>query len=194
VGVLYTMKRVKPKRSLGIAAKSLMLRAEERASLLVEETGTEERLALASALFPRDPVRARESAERIIGALGLPNAAAPRKRLPLLAAAALVIALASSLITLAVVDRAGLVEVRFVLAAADADSVALVADFNGWSPQGYVLQKVGDGDEWEIVVTLRKGRSYAYNFIIDGERWVPDPSAPALLDDGFGGFMSSLSL
>lgn len=188
------MKRMKPKDPQVHDAAKFAQRARARAALIVGEADEGDTLALASGLFPRDPARAEQSAQRIMGAIGLPAAAAQRKRLPLLAAAALIIALASSLVTLALSDRAGAVEVRFVLAAADADSVALVADFNGWSPQGYVLTKVAGGDEWEIVVSLRKGRSYAYNFIIDGERWVPDPSAPALLDDGFGGYVSSLSL
>jgi hypothetical protein len=188
------MKRMLPTSLPGDSENGLMQRAEERAVLVVEEAGAQERLNRAAELFPRDPERANESAERVMRAIALPDTALARRRLPLLAAAALVVALASSLITLAIADRARLVEVRFVLAAADADSVALLADFNGWSPQGYVLTKVGGGDEWEITVSLRKGRSYTYNFLIDGERWVPDPSAPAMLADGFGGFVSSLSL
>jgi hypothetical protein len=188
------MKRMMPTSLPGDSEHRLMPRAEERAALIVEEAGPQERLIRAAELFPRSPGRARESAERVMRAIALPDTAPSRKRLPLLAAAALIVALASSLITLAIADRARLVEVRFVLAAADAASVALVADFNGWSPQGYVLKKVGGGDEWEITVSLRKGRSYTYNFVIDGERWVPDPFAPAMLADGFGGFVSSLSL
>jgi len=85
------------------------------------------------------------------------------------------------------------VDVRFVLVAPEASSVWLAADFNQWAADGYALSRNSDGS-WEITVPLRKGRAYAYNFVIDGERWVVDPSSPSRLDDGFGGSSSSLTL
>ncbi len=41
---------------------------------------------------------------------------------------------------------------------------------------------------------LRRDRSYTYGFVIDGERWVPDPGAPETVEDGFGGVNSILRL
>ena len=41
---------------------------------------------------------------------------------------------------------------------------------------------------------LTRNRSYTYSFVIDGERWVPDPGAPETVDDGFGGVNSILRL
>ncbi len=118
----------------------------------------------------------------------------PRRghRIAWLAAAALV-AIASSDLTLAFIQRGSPVEVRFVLEAPEATSVWLAADFNDWSPSGYELEKAPDGS-WSITVPLRRGASYSYNFVIDGERWVSDPAAPSSLDDGLGGVSSSLSL
>lgn len=110
-----------------------------------------------------------------------------------LAAAAVFIAALSSIITLGLIRSSTTVDVRFVLEAPEATSVWLAADFTEWSPEGYSMKKSTDGT-WEITVPLRKGKAYAYNFIIDGEHWVADPSAPARLDDGFGGSSSSLSL
>ncbi len=114
-------------------------------------------------------------------------------RIALLAAAAALVAVASSALTLAFVRRGSPAEVRFVLEAPDATSVWLAADFNDWSPSGYELEKAPDGT-WSITVRLRRGASYSYNFVIDGERWVADPAAPSGLDDGLGGVCSSLSL
>ncbi len=114
-------------------------------------------------------------------------------RIASLAAAAVVIAALSSILTLNMMRTDATVDVRFVLVAPEASSVHLAADFNQWSPDGYDMVKKQDGS-WEITVPLRKGRAYAYNFIIDGERWIADPTGALLLDDGFGGSSSSISL
>jgi len=75
--------------------------------------------------------------------------------------------------------------VRFALAAPAARDVALVGDFNDWDRDATPLEPVGTGDEWATTVWLRPGR-HAYAFVVDGMRWVPDPSAPLAPDDGFG--------
>jgi hypothetical protein len=77
-------------------------------------------------------------------------------------------------------------EVRFVLEAPGARSVFLAGDFSSWDPEGLPLRKAS-GDLWERTVRLRRGRSYSYNFIVDGTSWVVDPAAPERIDDGFGG-------
>jgi 1,4-alpha-glucan branching enzyme len=109
-------------------------------------------------------------------------------------AAALVIAFVSSLVTLGVLKASSTVSIRFVLSAPEARSVTLVADFNNWSPEGYSLSRSHESGDWELVVPLRKGRSYVYNFVIDGEEWLPDPSAQGTIDDGLGGQASYISL
>jgi hypothetical protein len=45
---------------------------------------------------------------------------------------------------------------------------------------------------WTIVVPLAPG-VHDYSFIVDGEKWVPDPSAPAMAD-GFGGVNSRIAV
>ena len=114
-------------------------------------------------------------------------------RIASLAAAAVVIAALSSILTVNFMRSDATIDVRFVLVAPEASSVHLAADFNQWSPDGYGMVRKQDGS-WEITVPLRKGRAYAYNFIIDGERWIADPAGSLLLDDGFGGSSSSISL
>ena len=83
--------------------------------------------------------------------------------------------------------------VHFALTAPGAKTVVLVGDFNGWSPeQALPLAPAGDG-RFIASVDLPAGR-YAYAFVVDGERVVPDPRASAFEPDGFGGTNSVLEL
>lgn len=79
---------------------------------------------------------------------------------------------------------------QFVLKAPDARAVSLAGDFTDWKP-AYVMQRSEPG-VWTVVVPLTPG-VHTYSFVVDGERWVPDPTAPAV-DDGFGGVNSRLAV
>jgi hypothetical protein len=75
--------------------------------------------------------------------------------------------------------------VRLVMPARGARSVTVAGDFNDWSTDATPLEDP-DGDG-VFVGTLELARgSYAYMFVIDGERWVTDPYAVNHADDGFG--------
>jgi hypothetical protein len=74
--------------------------------------------------------------------------------------------------------------VQFVLRAPRASSVTLVGDFNDWDTASSPMQKAA-GDLWTITIPLTAGR-YTYTFIVDGKRWVADPSAPRAPADEFG--------
>ena len=74
--------------------------------------------------------------------------------------------------------------VPFVLTAANAVRISIVGDFNDWDPAATPLQRV-DGHGWWVVVNLRPGR-YRYSFVVDGTRWIADPSAPRSADNDFG--------
>lgn len=146
------------------------------------------------ALFARDPRRAELGARAVMSRIG--QARKPGRagmRVAYVLAAAVALAAVSSLLTLALAGGRQTIEVRFVLSAPDAASVALAADFNGWSVDSHELARRPDGT-WEIVVPLRKGKAYLYSFVVDGERWIPDPRSSVILDDGFGGSSSSISL
>ena len=81
--------------------------------------------------------------------------------------------------------EAGLAPVRFVLPAQGAASVAVAGDFNGWTAESSPLRdEDGDG---VFVGTLRlPPGTYAYMFVVDGQRWVSDPYATNFREDDFG--------
>lgn len=71
--------------------------------------------------------------------------------------------------------------VRFVLADADAHTVTLVGDFNDWEKRANPLRPAKAG-VWSTQVALAPGR-HEYAFVVDGKRWVADPSADHVADD-----------
>jgi hypothetical protein len=78
-------------------------------------------------------------------------------------------------------------EVQFSLKISDgqAHTVAIAGDFNGWNPQANLLEdSEGDGI-WTGTLKLEPGR-YEYMFVLDGEKWFPDPNALRYVKDGFG--------
>ncbi|MHB9155575.1 MAG: isoamylase early set domain-containing protein [Endomicrobiales bacterium] len=75
------------------------------------------------------------------------------------------------------------VPVTFKISYENARTIALAGDFNGWKSDEVLLVK--KGDVWEATVRL-KPRRYQYMFVVDGEKFVPDPEAQLYVDDGFG--------
>jgi hypothetical protein len=75
--------------------------------------------------------------------------------------------------------------VRFELAAPDARRVALAGSFNDWSDSTIVFSRAPGRDVWTVTVALPPGR-HQYLFVVDGERWIPDPAAHAQIEDEFG--------
>lgn len=66
-----------------------------------------------------------------------------------------------------------------------ARSVEVVGSFNDWS-RGVLHLNDDDGDGiWHAKAVLPTGQ-HEYMFVVDGERWVPDPLAGRYVDDGFG--------
>lgn len=117
-------------------------------------------------------------------------------RMPGLAAAAAiaVFVLGVSLGTRIGGGDAGTATVTFVLDAPAARTVSLAGDFTAWSTEGYSLSRIGQNGTWQLRLPMKKGKVYVYNFVIDGEVWIPDPAIPARVDDGFGGSGSLLRL
>ncbi len=74
--------------------------------------------------------------------------------------------------------------VQFVLVQPNATSVELVGDFNSWQRGETPLQEAGPGI-WTITLPLEPGR-HQYAFVVDGEHWVLDPSAPRSIERDFG--------
>ena len=75
--------------------------------------------------------------------------------------------------------------VHFELAAPDAREVSVAGSFNGWRPDAVQLVR-GEAGVWSTTLALPLGE-HAYQFVVDGERWIPDPTAHAQVEDGFGG-------
>jgi 1,4-alpha-glucan branching enzyme len=71
----------------------------------------------------------------------------------------------------------------------DADQVALVGDFNGWSPEAEPMLRDDHGGFW-IERELEVGWEHRYRFVIDGDRWETDPAADGTEPDGYGGVNS----
>jgi len=76
--------------------------------------------------------------------------------------------------------------VMFVFVHPSAKRVDLVGDFNEWNPRADPMNdKNGDGN-WTLFYPLVPG-VYRYKFVVDGRRWVPDPTNPDGEPDGFDG-------
>jgi len=79
---------------------------------------------------------------------------------------------------------------QFVLTAPTAKQVAVAGDFSGWKPVHVMTRS--EAGVWTVVVPLDPG-VHEYAFVVDGERWIADPTAPPVRD-GFGGVNSRLAV
>lgn len=86
------------------------------------------------------------------------------------------------------------IRVEFRLVAPDARRVAVVGDWNGWEAGADPLDDADGDGVWEGAVELRRAGEYEYQFLIDDERWIPDPESPLTVDDGYGGRNSILNI
>lgn len=173
------------------------LRAEAEAALRVFGTSDRAPVALSPGFDARvmAAVRARGmrragAARRALAWLGTPRevrvVVRPWMAGVLAAAAALVL-----LVARPETPATGGVAVRFVLHAPEAQTVALAGTFNQWDSGATPLVR-SEGGLWAATLVLPAGE-HEYAFVVDGERWVPDPAAPGV-DDGFGRRNSVLTL
>jgi 1,4-alpha-glucan branching enzyme len=80
--------------------------------------------------------------------------------------------------------------VQFRLDAPSAQNVHLAGDFTNWKAT-VSLQRSASG-VWTVLVPLQPG-VHSYSFVINGQEWVTDPTAPTV-SDGFGGKNSQLAV
>jgi hypothetical protein len=66
--------------------------------------------------------------------------------------------------------------------AQDAESVCICGDFTDWMPRE--LDR-STGDVWMVEVPLRPG-SYEFRYLVDGERWLNDPTSDSEVDNPYG--------
>jgi len=86
------------------------------------------------------------------------------------------------------------ITVHLTLEAPEAESVAVVGDWNGWDPEKNRMSDPNKDGIWELRLKLEKGGEYQYQFLINGKNWIPDPDAPLKVEDGFGGTNSVLNI
>ncbi len=68
-------------------------------------------------------------------------------------------------------------------------SVWLTGDFVHWAgdpPHGAIAFTLGSDGGWTGSYVFTAG-TFQYKFIIDGTQWIPDPTNPNTVPDGFGG-------
>ena len=62
----------------------------------------------------------------------------------------------------------------------------MAGTFNDWNAAAHPLRRPTGGGPWEAVLLLEPG-DHAYQFVVDGDRWIGGESAADPEDDGFGG-------
>ena len=77
------------------------------------------------------------------------------------------------------------VPVSLVFEAAQAESVALVGDFNNWDATATPLHRFGANGPWTATVLATPGR-HTYAFLVNGTTLVADPRAPRAKDPDYG--------
>jgi hypothetical protein len=68
-------------------------------------------------------------------------------------------------------------------------SVSVAGDFNGWMPEP--LEPAGEGT-WRLSRPAPPPGRHLYKLVVDGHRWIPDPSNAVREPDPYGGFNSVL--
>ena len=85
--------------------------------------------------------------------------------------------------------RATVKPVNFIFIAPNAQSVAMVGDFNGWNPSSHPMERRVDGS-WHLTVPLKHG-GHAYQFLVDGQP-ANDPRAQGLTRNAKGDKVSMI--
>lgn len=72
-----------------------------------------------------------------------------------------------------------------------AESVCVAGDFNGWNRDATPLERNGSG-LWSTEITVPRAARLEYKFVINGQRWIEDPSNGMKTPDNHGGLNSVL--
>ena len=79
----------------------------------------------------------------------------------------------------------------FVFHDDSAHSVSVAGDFNGWSQIATPLQRNGSG-LWTTDIVVPRTGHFEFMFIVNGQRWIEDPSNGMKAPDNHGGLNSVL--
>jgi serine protease AprX len=77
----------------------------------------------------------------------------------------------------------------FVFHDDSAQSVSVAGDFNGWSQVATPLKR-NDSGLWATEIVVPGAGRFEYKFIINGQRWLEDPSNGMKAPDSYGGLNS----
>lgn len=83
--------------------------------------------------------------------------------------------------------------VRFQVDAGSAHEVTVVGDFNDWDRSRTHLSRSAPDQPWTVTLELARGR-YRYAFLVDGSKWISDPTQPVTPDVDFGQPMSVVTV
>lgn len=83
--------------------------------------------------------------------------------------------------------------VVFQIHAPDAETVEVLGSFNDWKPGTMVMEGPDAAGFWHTHVNLPPGR-HEYVFLMNGQKWVPDPQATIQRPDGFGNVNSVMEM
>ncbi len=61
--------------------------------------------------------------------------------------------------------------------------VAVLGQFNNWDPSEDTMKKLKDGS-FSKTIELEVGQEYQFRYLVDGERWINEPSADKFLHSG----------
>ncbi len=75
----------------------------------------------------------------------------------------------------------------------DAKGVNLAGSFNNWSRDANPMSGPDGNGRWSATMDLAAG-THQYKFVVDGDRWIPDPQNPNGEPDNHGGQNSLLKL
>src|SRR5690606_11055332 len=77
--------------------------------------------------------------------------------------------------------------------AKNAETVAIVGEFNDWSPSNHIMDGLKDGS-FKITLDLETGRPYQFKYLVDGTEWINDDAADAYVANEFNGENSVVTL
>lgn len=66
-----------------------------------------------------------------------------------------------------------------------AETASVVGDFNDWAEPGTPMKRRRDGS-FNVTISLKPGRRYAFRYLLDGHHWENDPNADDFTPNPFG--------
>lgn len=75
----------------------------------------------------------------------------------------------------------------------EAKTVSLAGSFNGWDVQKTRLSR-NDQGLWLVEINAPASGQYEYKFVVNGQRWIEDPSNGRKVPDNHGGLNSVITI